>query len=571
MASNDIILLDKLLGQKKGQIATTLADDTYFEIFTFEQVLKNYELSYDELLDGKVGGADDGGIDGFFIFMNGELLDEDTDLSEIRKNPSIIVFLIQSKRSASFSEKAVESAANTIAEIFDLTKDMSALKSIYNERLIDKADMFRNCYIQLASLYPNLQVNYIYASKGDTSAVHPKIAHKAERLKETISDKFRDSRAFAKFMGARELLEVSRKEKSFTLQLRFFENYISRGENNYVILTTLKDYYDFVVDEDRNLRRYIFESNVRDYQGNVEVNKDIQKSLESTDALDFWWLNNGITILASKASIVGKTITLDDVQVVNGLQTTTTIYNHLRQKSSEDTEKESRAILIRIIVTSVSETRDRIIKATNFQTAIPPASLRATDRIHRDIEDFFLSHGWYYERRKNYYKNLGKPVDKTISIPYLAQAIMAIVLCEPHNARSKPSSLIKRDDDYKKVFNEALRLDTYLYCAKLLKQVEAFIRSSADEFTVHDKSNLKYHFALYLVFKLLGKVSYRVSELESISSSEWGITTEILQKALADVIRIAKEYAMANGNQPINTVAKSKAFVTYLADKFSTT
>jgi len=571
MAPNDIILLDKLLGQKKKDLAETLADDTYFEIFTFEQVLKNYELSYEELLEGKVGGADDGGIDGFFVFINGELVDEDSDFSAIRKNPSIIVFLIQSKRSTTFSEKAVESAISTIGEIFDLTKDMVALRSIYNERLIEKAEIFRNCYMQLASLHPNLQVNYIYASKGDKGGIHPKIIHKAENLKNTILGKFPGSNTLEKFMGARELLEAARKEKSFTLQLRFLENYISRGENDYVILTTLKDYYDFVVDEEKTLRRYIFESNVRDYQGDVEVNKDIQKSLESTDALDFWWLNNGITILASKASIAGKTITLDDVQVVNGLQTTTTIYNHLRQKNSEDIEKESRAILIRIIVTSNSETRDRIIKATNFQTSIPPASLRATDRIHRDIEDFFHSHGWYYERRKNYYKNLEKPVDKIISIPYLAQAIMAIVLCEPHNARSKPSSLIKREDDYKRVFNDDISLDVYFYCAKLLKQIEDFIRSSAIEYTVHDKSNLKYHFAMYLISKLIKKATYKVSEVETLEKSESKISTEMFQQALADVIRIAKEYAMANGNQPINTVAKSKAFVTYLMENFSTT
>lgn len=517
MAANDTILLDKLLAQKKGQVANTLADDAFFEIFTFEQVLKNYELSYEELLDGKVGGSDDGGIDGFFIFINDELLDEDSDLSSIRKNPSIVVFLIQAKRSTSFSEKAIECAITTVEEIFDLTKDMSALKSLYNARLIEKAEMFRNKYIDLASLHPALQVHYIYGSKGDTSDIHHKVRHKAETLMKTISGKFPGSMANERFMGARELLEASRLEKSYTLQLRFLENYISRAEDNYVILTTLKDYYDFIVDEAGRLRRYIFEANVRDYQGNVEVNRDIQKSLESSDGLDFWWLNNGITVLASKASIAGKTITIDDVQIVNGLQTTTTIYNHLRSKNNGDRSKENRAILIRIIVTSISDIRDRIIKATNFQTAIPPASLRATDRIHRNIEEYFLSHGWFYERRKNYYKNLSKPVDKIISIPYLAQSIMAIVFCEPHNARSKPSSLIKRDDDYKRVFNEVLSLDTYLYCAKVLKQIEVFIRSSAEEHTVHDKSNLKYHLAMFLIFHLLKKTSYNSPGIEPLA------------------------------------------------------
>lgn len=188
MAANDTILLDKLLMQKKEQIANTLADEDFFEIFIFEQMLKNYELSYEELLGGKIGGGDDGGIDGFFVFINDELLDEDSDISAIRKNPSIVVFLIQAKRSTSFSEKAIERAITTVEEIFDLTKDMSALKSIYNVRLIDKADMFRNTYIDLASLHPTLQVHFIYGSKGDTGDIHLKVRHKAETLKQAISD-----------------------------------------------------------------------------------------------------------------------------------------------------------------------------------------------------------------------------------------------------------------------------------------------------------------------------------------------------------------------------------------------
>lgn len=565
MADNDIILLNNILEQKKKQVANSLADDDFFEIFTFEQILKNYELSYEEFMSGKIGGGDDGGIDGFFAFINDELLDEDTDLSIFKKNPTIVLFLIQAKRSPSFSEIAVERTITTVEEIFDLTKDMSVLRSIYNANLIDKAEMFRKAYLELAANHPRLQVNYHFASKGDTNNIHPKVCHKAETLNDIISKKFAGASAKNVFIGARELLERSRQEKSYTLQLHFLENYISRGADNYVILSTLKDYYDFVIDEDDKLRRYIFESNVRDYQGAVEVNRDIQLTLESNDKLDFWWLNNGITILASKASIVGKTITLDDVQIVNGLQTTTTIYNHLKRKN---TKEENRSILIRIIVTSDTETRDRIIKATNFQTAIPPASLRATDRIHRDIEDYFLSHNWFYERRKNYYKNLGKQVDKIISIPYLAQAVMAVVLCEPHNARSKPSSLIKRDVDYKRVFDNSFKLGMYLFCAKIIKTIDMFIRSYANDYSVHIKSNLKYHLAMLLMFKILKKTKYVSKEIESLESFELDATSDMLNQALSELVQIAQKYSVSQGNQPINTIAKSKAFVTFLIKEY---
>ncbi|QTR06142.1 AIPR family protein, partial [Saccharothrix algeriensis] len=46
---------------------------------------------------------------------------------------------------------------------------------------------------------------------------------------------------------------------------------------------------------------------------------------------EFWWMNNGATIICSSATINGKEFVLDDVQVVNGLQTSYTIFEVLRK------------------------------------------------------------------------------------------------------------------------------------------------------------------------------------------------------------------------------------------------
>lgn len=554
MTSNDVIVLNSILEQKKKQMASSLLDSDYFELFTFEQSLKNYDLSYDELLLGKIGGADDGGIDGFFIFINGELIDDDTDLGEFKKNPLLELYLIQAKRETSFSEKAFDRVIATTSDIFDLTKDMAKLKSFYNSYLIDKATLFRDAYLKLASLHPELKIYYKYASKGDVNEIDPKVENRAEILRKTNARYFTGSASIIEFWGARELLDASRIEKSYTLQLNFLENYLSRGVNNYIVLSSLIDYYNFVIDENKNLRRYIFESNVRDYQGNVEVNKDIQNTLVSKDILDFWWLNNGITILASKASIAGKTITLDDVQVVNGLQTTTIIYNYLKGKVVEEKDGK-RSILVRIIVINDAEMQDRIIKATNFQTAIPIASLRATDSIHRDIEDYFSSHGWFYDRRKNYYKNVGKPIDKIISIPYLSQAVMAIILREPDNARARPSSLLKRDTDYARVFDESMNPQIYLICAKTIKQVDSFLRG----FSLEAARTLKYHVAMDLVIKLLGKKDYEPSEV--ISLLDTNLSKELLIESSKKVVGLAKSFG-----GPIEKITKSREFVNYLLE-----
>ncbi|QTR05395.1 AIPR family protein, partial [Saccharothrix algeriensis] len=83
-------------------------------------------------------------------------------------------------------------------------------------------------------------------------------------------------------------------------------------------------------------------------------------------------------------------------------------------------------VLVRILVTSDEATSDKVIRATNRQTSVPDASLRATDEVQRKIEAHFASAGWYYDRRKNYYRNIGKSPDRIISIPLLGQAVMGV-------------------------------------------------------------------------------------------------------------------------------------------------
>ena len=128
MTQNDIIILDTTLTQKKESVHATLDDATYFEVFSTEQILKNYDLSYEELIDGVVGAGDDGGIDSFYTFVDGELLDEDTELSKYKKNPILDIFLIQAKQTASFTEIALDKLHSTLTNLFDLEMRASQLK-----------------------------------------------------------------------------------------------------------------------------------------------------------------------------------------------------------------------------------------------------------------------------------------------------------------------------------------------------------------------------------------------------------------------------------------------------------
>ncbi|WP_419836099.1 AIPR family protein [Endozoicomonas atrinae] len=136
---------------------------------------------------------------------------------------------------------------------------------------------------------------------------------------------------------------------------------------------------------------------------------------ENPGGEEFWWLNNGVTVLASEiAAPGGKELVIHNPEIVNGLQTSSEIHKFYSD-NRDKLEPETRDVLLRVIVPEDEETRDRIIRATNSQTPIPKSSLRATDQVHRHIEEYLKPRGLFYDRRKNYYKNEGKKPKDIIS------------------------------------------------------------------------------------------------------------------------------------------------------------
>src|SRR3546814_11642862 len=81
-------------------------------------------------------------------------------------------------------------------------------------------------------------------------------------------------------------------------------------------------------------------------------------------------------------------------------------------------------------------------------------------------------------RQKNFYKNEGRPLANIIGIAEMAQTVMAILLQRPNDARARPSSLIKDDTDYTKIFNEAYDVRIYTISAKMKKIADQALRNA---------------------------------------------------------------------------------------------
>jgi AIPR protein len=140
--------------------------------------------------------------------------------------------------------------------------------------------------------------------------------------------------------------------------------------------------------------------------------------------VDFWWLNNGVTIVASDIEHGGgKMLKLTDPQIVNGLQTSMEVY---KKGSDGGYDRDTRSVLVKIIQAPDDAVREEIIRATNSQTSLRPSALRATDKVQRQIESYLLERGFYYERRRNYYSNRSKPSDRIVSIESMGEAVLSV-------------------------------------------------------------------------------------------------------------------------------------------------
>ncbi|WP_426608014.1 AIPR family protein [Pantoea anthophila] len=535
MSRNNQVLVEQIIKQEFTNNKNYVKEDDFFEFFTASQILRSYDLTYDQIEDGLCGSSLDGGADSIFIFVNGDLICEDDTIDDkFKRNVDIELLIIQSKNERSFGEEAILKLTKLSSNLLDLEFNPDDFKNRYNEKVLNKFELFRNIYLKLITRKAKLNVKYFYATKGID--IHPNVEQQANELKKDISSILTDSSIDFNFISATTLVENYRKRDNTVFNLKLSENPLSSQGKVFISLVKLRDYFDFITDEEGQIIKHIFESNVRDYQGKTSVNQEIKETLEDYDSKeDFWWLNNGVTILANDVSAPGgKELIIHNPEIVNGLQTSNEIYLHFQLKQKENPAYETaRSLLVRVLVPENEISRDKIIRATNSQTPIPKASLRATDSIHRDIEDYFKPRGLYYDRRKNYYKNEGKKPTDIVGLPFLAQCLMAITMHKPDTARARPSTLLEDDLSYEKLYNPRNNINSYYISALIGKQSEQYLKTQTD-LSISDKNNLRFYLAFVMAVLLTRNKFPGFGSLENVEVKD--INTENFEKSYTLII-----------------------------------
>ena len=554
MSKNAQILLENLIEQEFRNNDNYSNISEYFEFFSASQILKNQGLSDDEVDNGIVGKGLDGGCDSIYLFLNNLLITPDVvEHISAPKDSILEMIIIQSKKTTSFGEDAVMKWKTISGNLLDLSKTTTDFTARYNADILEAFTTFRDTYTRLITSRVKLKFRFYYATLA--SELHPNVIQQSEELKDTIKGLFPNAVVEVTFVDSDTLFEMYNAVIENRVNLKFADIPISPNQKNYVALVDLKSYFNFIVNDEGDVKKSFFDSNVRDYQGKNNVNSSISETLHRADDNDFWWLNNGVTVLASEATLVNnRELQIVNPEIVNGLQTSMEIYNYFSE-NREALESEKRSILLRIIVPDNEESRDQIIFATNNQTNIPKATLRVTDPIHLQIEMYFKSRGLFYDRRKNYYKNQGHKPAEIVGVSFLAQCLITIFLKKPDYARARPSTLLNDEKTYNELYEKNNDLEVFYRVALLGKKIQKNVRSGSD-YSSAEKSDILYYVLYAVIADVLGKRNITPADIKNLDMDS--VTDTLIEDIRNRVYEIYKQHG-GNGR-----VAKSAEFIQYI-------
>jgi len=244
-----------------------------------------------------------------------------------------------------------------------------------------------------------------------------------------------------------------------------------------------------------NYKERIFQQNVRYSLGlkSKSINEQILKTVKSAEgSKNFWYFNNGINIVCKelKPTPNGKIVNLMKAQIINGAQTTYSVYEaYQKGELKSDAEVLIKAVEIKGVGATDKEFMDLVTLYTNSQNAIILRDLCANEDIQTKTQKILKdTYGYFYERKRGEFKSFyptpeakrksfgSEYEEKIISNEKAAQAFLAMFKDMPSEAKSQKVRIFMKDEGgfYKKAFNERddILAEKFLMSWTLLKFIE---------------------------------------------------------------------------------------------------
>ncbi|KZS50689.1 AIPR family protein [Rhizobium anhuiense] len=414
------------------------------------------DVTDEEAYDAITDGGKDRGIDALFV-------DE--------RDGKNVIHLFQFKYAMEFQKSKSNFPSNEIDKLLSFLADLldqdESMSKSCNPILWEKV---KEAWLALNKKNPSIEIHFC-------SNTLPMLQDEQRRLRKAL-EKYNGVREW--HHGLDEIINhfISMKKPSIDRDIRIIDkDYYERTDGNVRALICTIDAAELVKliahpDDDKTVYTSIFDENVRIYLSSRNtINKEIISTALSDERHLFWYLNNGLTITCSSFSYAkgsrGPVVSLKDVQIVNGGQTSNALFEAHRHEPDKVSDV---LLLARIIEAKEQSIGHKVSETTNSQTPIKSRDLRANTLVQRKIEEALLAKGYFYERKTNQFADKNK--DQRIDAQSAGQAYLAYALDMPEVAKKDRGRVF--GDLFDTVYSDDLLPENLLMPLRVLAAIETF-------------------------------------------------------------------------------------------------
>ena len=426
--------------------------------FTYVALEYLLSLSPEEIEDAITDGPNDRGIDAVYV-------DE--------RDGRNVIHLFQFKHVNSFAQAKKNFPSTEVDKLLSFCTDLlnqdSGMKDTCNPILWTKVQQI---WSALSNPTPSFEVHFCANMEG-------LIQTQKQRVMSALTA-YRSFNVNHHTLDTLVRLIIEKKQPKIDAQLRVVDkNYFERTDGNIrglIVTLEATELIKLVTDPDEasQVREDIFNDNVRIYLTKKNrINRKIHATALSDRNVEFWYLNNGITITCDSFSyqpgVRAPLVALENVQIVNGGQTSNALFEAYREQPEK---LQNVLILARIYETRARDITADIAEATNSQTPINTRDLRSNDDVQKKLEESFFDQGMYYERKARQHHE--QPRRKRIDAMSAGQAFLAYFLGYPEVAKKDRARVF--GDLYDNIFNDDITTQKLLVPLVIFSGIETIKR-----------------------------------------------------------------------------------------------
>lgn len=534
-------------------------DGVVFERMLTQAIIENdspNSISNDEALLDTICVDDyfDSGIDSICIRVNGHIVTSLDFLKFIIEKDKGIrtaeIILIQSKCKDKFDLKEISTFILGVQNF---------LEPVSSRKLNAKVQLWFNIKneilenVQYWTDMNHIDVRLFYAAANATWTNSSEVLGSFETLKKA-AERFENGVYKIEspvFIDEKRLQKISVNEnETYSAKLALQGTPLQLAGDDSVMgcaaIINATDLLGILIDETTgNLKRGLFEENVRDYQGNTNVNQSIRETIKNAPE-SFILRNNGITILANRLEYPNlNSVRITNPQIVNGCQTCSVFY--YAHKEGLDLSKVQ--VFARIISTNETETINSIVSANNNQNMVHDMINEITKEYHKKLETYFReyddvaeSRHVYYERRSKSLANENICAYQKCTFKTLIQSSVAVWFDAPYDAVDSEFRLLPKYKD--QVFSDNHMEICYYASASLFSVFDLLVYENRIDSTWRSARP----FICYLVKKNISPNSVSLND---------NAASEALARKILSLLKNPNEY-LEEFERALNIFIKAK-------------